>query len=223
MGRLKFYCIYLLLVAASVFGCVKLWNKKQYIWIGAILLALIVILIIRLIYVKIKKRRPVGISSEDALASKAENVEKALKESGFSNIKLIPLNDLDYENRGDKGRIVAMTVGNDLEFQAKDKYPYDVLISLTYHSMKLSLSPIPRRKVGDWTYSEAYKIFESAGFKNIETMPEDDLVKGWLKKEDGVSEIIIEGNPKYSSKKEYPVDSQIIIKYHSFKEQDTEE
>ena len=65
---------------------------------------------------------------------------------------------------------------------------------------------------------ELISILEEAGFVNITTEADRDLVTGWITKEGSVEEISIGGDTKFSQNASYRPDVEIVITYHAFKE-----
>lgn len=64
------------------------------------------------------------------------------------------------------------------------------------------------------------KGLEALGFVNIETEPLNDLSLGWIKKENTVDSIYINGNSTFSSDTWFPYNAEVQIYYHSFKSKD---
>ena len=65
-------------------------------------------------------------------------------------------------------------------------------------------------------YQEVVNELKAAGFSNIETVAVDDLITGWITKENSISQISINGDFKFSSGKIFPKDAKVIISYHTF-------
>lgn len=71
-------------------------------------------------------------------------------------------------------------------------------------------------------YKEVIDDFKSNGFKNIKTEKIEDLITGWMTKDGEVEEVFVGGETNYSKNKWISADTEVIIKYHTFKEKDTE-
>ncbi|MCC3359555.1 DUF4839 domain-containing protein [Bacillus sp. REN16] len=71
-------------------------------------------------------------------------------------------------------------------------------------------------------YQEVVDDFKSSGFKNIKTEKIEDLITGWLTKDGEVEEVSVGGDVDYSADEWVSADAEVIIKYHTFKERDTE-
>lgn len=69
----------------------------------------------------------------------------------------------------------------------------------------------------------AVEELESAGFTNVQTKALGDLITGWLKDDGEVEKIRIDGSNSFSKGAWFPVDTKILITYHSFPEEETQE
>ncbi len=67
-------------------------------------------------------------------------------------------------------------------------------------------------------YNKIVEELNAYGFTNIALIPIKDLIKGWLINDGAVEKIIINGDEEISKKKNYPIDSRIVIQYHTFKD-----
>ncbi|MFC6040273.1 DUF4839 domain-containing protein [Paenisporosarcina macmurdoensis] len=71
-------------------------------------------------------------------------------------------------------------------------------------------------------YQDVIDNFEEQGFKNIKTKKLDDLITGWITKDGEVEEVSVGGDINYSPDEWVSADTEVIIKYHTFKIEDTE-
>lgn len=71
-------------------------------------------------------------------------------------------------------------------------------------------------------YNKVVNDFKSKGFKNIKTEKLEDLITGWMRKDGEVEEVSVGGDADYSADEWISADAEVIIKYHTFKEKDTE-
>lgn len=65
-------------------------------------------------------------------------------------------------------------------------------------------------------YTAIESIFKSAGFKNIQCVPLNDLTMGVLKKPGMVESITINGHKITSGGRKFSPDATVVISYHSF-------
>lgn len=71
-------------------------------------------------------------------------------------------------------------------------------------------------------YQDVVEIFEGNGFSNIKTEKIEDLITGWLTKDGEVEEVSVGGNVDYSADEWVDSDTKIVVRYHTFPEQNTE-
>lgn len=71
-------------------------------------------------------------------------------------------------------------------------------------------------------YNKVIDEFKSKGFNNIKTEKIEDLITGWMTKDGEVEEVSVGDNVDYAADEWISADSDVIIKYHTFKEKDTE-
>lgn len=84
-------------------------------------------------------------------------------------------------------------------------------------------TPVESSELEGRNYEEVVKIFEEKGFTNIKTEAIHDLIFGWLTKDGEVEDVSIGGNVDYSSDKWVSANAEVIIRYHTFPENDEEE
>lgn len=65
-------------------------------------------------------------------------------------------------------------------------------------------------------FAAVQAILLSAGFKNVQCIPLNDLTMGLLKRPGSIESITINGKENYSTSKKFSPDASIIISYHSF-------
>jgi hypothetical protein len=70
-------------------------------------------------------------------------------------------------------------------------------------------------------YQDVIDDFEEKGFKNIKTEKLEDLITGWITKDGEVEEVSVGGDVDYSPDDWVSADTEVIIKYHTFKNEDT--
>ena len=59
--------------------------------------------------------------------------------------------------------------------------------------------------------------FENAGFVNVTTVVEYDIVTGWLTDDGEVKSVTINGDKKFDSYNEYRLDAEVVVTYHTLK------
>ena len=64
--------------------------------------------------------------------------------------------------------------------------------------------------------------FENAGFINVTTVVEYDIVTGWLADDGEVKSVTINGEKKFDSDDEYRLDAEVVVTYHALKKNKSE-
>lgn len=71
-------------------------------------------------------------------------------------------------------------------------------------------------------YQEVVKEFEEKGFTNIKIEKIDDLTTGWLTDDGDVEDVSVGGNVNYSPDEWVNSDIEVIIRYHTFPQENKE-
>ncbi|WP_438349253.1 DUF4839 domain-containing protein [Paenibacillus sp. FA6] len=71
-------------------------------------------------------------------------------------------------------------------------------------------------------HQDVINDFEEQGFKKIKTEKLEDLITGWITKDGEVEEVSVGGDVDYSPDEWVSSDTEVIIKYHTFKKEETE-
>lgn len=71
-------------------------------------------------------------------------------------------------------------------------------------------------------YNSVVEKFEGKGFTNIKLEKIEDLITGWLTKDGEVEEVSVGGDFEYSADKWVKADTEVIVRYHTFPEKETE-
>ena len=66
-------------------------------------------------------------------------------------------------------------------------------------------------------YLDVIEEFENAGFVNVATVVEYDIVTGWLTDDGEVKSVTINGEKKFDSYDEYRLDAEVVVTYHALK------
>lgn len=168
-------------------------------------------------YSEYKKSIEIGISSTHAIGKNYEQVVDVLEMNGFINIDVFPEYDLGIEDIVQENNVSKIEIRGDDEFDASSKYPYDARIKITYHMVKNIYMPVSYKNAKRMNYTELEENLNEAGFMNVTTQAEYDLITGWLTKDGSVKDVSINGNTDFSENSSYRPDAEIIIIYHTFK------
>ena len=78
-------------------------------------------------------------------------------------------------------------------------------------------TPKSSSELEQMNYIDTVSTLESAGFENVEVEKIEDLIIGFLTKDGEVEEVSINGDTEFSSGSRYLKDSQVVVRYHTFK------
>ena len=167
-------------------------------------------------YLEYKKMIKVGISSEALIGKEYSFVEKAMSDSGFTNIHQNAIEDLSINDLGKESLVTNVSIHGDSQFKETSKYPYDAQIEITYHLVKKIKASISSKDAKELAYTELEKRIRDAGFINIKIEAEFDLITGWITKEGSVESVSINGDTSFGENELYRPDDEVLIKYHAF-------
>lgn len=168
-------------------------------------------------YSEYKKSIEIGISSIQAIGKNYEQVVNILEKNGFINIDVFPEYDLGIADIDKENSVIKIEFRGNDEFDASSKYPYDARIKITYHVVKNIYMPVSYKDAKKMNYTELEDNLNEAGFVNISTQAEYDLITGLITKDGSVKDILINGDTGFSENSSYRPDVEIIIIYHTFK------
>lgn len=141
------------------------------------------------------------------------DVVAELQSAGFDNVKSEPVYDVLMATADQDGLVAAMTVNGSETFDAKQVYPKNTAIAVTYHSMIEMPMSGEAFDLGD--YQSAVAELKKAGFNNIKTKGLGDLIISLLHSEGDVKDITANGVAGFASGARYPKDVPILLTYHS--------
>ena len=76
--------------------------------------------------------------------------------------------------------------------------------------------PDSASKLEGKTYRDVVTRFKQAGFTNIETKAQEDLIAGWIAKEDEVDKVAIDGKTDFGASDDFDPAAKVVIAYHAF-------
>ena len=88
-------------------------------------------------------------------------------------------------------------------FDEDTKYPSNLWITVEYHTVELYGPPLTSKEAKGMNYLDVLEEFENAGFINISTIVEYDIVTGWLTDDGEVKSVTINGEKKFDSYDKY--------------------
>lgn len=154
---------------------------------------LIVTAVIAMGYWQYQKLTPIGYSADYFVGQHYELVLLDLHEAGFTNVHIESFEDLDITDADKENQVFQVEVCGNINFDDDSKYPYDTRITIRYHAIKLVTPPLSHKDAKEMNYSEVVGAFEDAGFVNIHTEVEYDVILGWFAKDGEVKSVTISG------------------------------
>lgn len=164
-----------------------------------------------------RKKVQIGFNYFDLLGKDVDDVQTALHNRAFKNIKVVPVKDICEGSPYRVGDVAKIEIGGVSRFEASDTLPYDTDIIIAYHEKKEITIPFSARSFHKHNYVEVGDRLQELGFTEIYERPIEDLVTGWIKKNGSVERVIIDGNDAFKKNSVYTYDVKIVIEYHTFK------
>lgn len=158
----------------------------------------------------------IGADYNEFIGEKYIVAEKWFKDVGFNNIKRNALEDIYISDEDTQWQIADITINGSKDFNEKDMFPYDSTIIISYHSKKKINIPFSQKKVHKQNCEKIISILKNAGFTEIKRIEIDDLVTGWINKEDSIQAIKINGNENFEANQSFYYDTEIKVIYHTF-------
>lgn len=195
----------------------KAWRRKHRKGITVCIFILFIASISLLGYYEFSIRIPVGYSSSDLISKNYENVVGELKSAGFSFVSTDRVADLSIEDVSKENLVTSVKIGFTTNFDEDSRYPSNIPIKVQYHTVKEIQAPLSAKEAKNLKYDKVLSKFTQAGFDNITTEVDYDIVIGWFAKEGDVESITVGGDKKFSQGDSYRIDSEVVITYHDLK------
>ena len=193
-------------------------KKVKHFFTGLIVIVIVVISVLIGREVReYKKGIEVGISSSQVVGQEYEQVIESFEDVGFTNIHAYPKYDLDFKDIDKENTVSRVSIKGNEYFEAEEKYPFDAKVVITYHVLKNIYVPVSAEDAEGMNYEELSFLMKEAGFENITTTADYDLITGWIKKEYSVESVSINGKMDFSESSSFRPDSEVVIIYHRFK------
>lgn len=195
----------------------RAWRKKHRKGIAITILISIIVVLSLIGYYEIQKLIPMGYSSNSLEGLKYTEVVQRLKESGFSNVHTKEISDLTISRDDEENLVTEVKLMFGDSFDEDKKYPSNLWITVVYHTVELYSPPLTSKEAKGMNYLDVIDEFENAGFVNVTTVAEYDIVTGWLTDDGEVKSVTINGEKKFDSYDEYRLDAEVVITYHTLK------
>ena len=196
----------------------RVWRTKHRKGIAITILVLIMVLLFVTAFYEAEKLIPIGYAKESLEGLKYTEVVRKLKEVGFSNVHTKEISDLTISRDDEENLVTQVKFIFGDSFDENTKYPSNLWITVVYHTVELYAPPLTAKDAKGMNYLEVIEAFENAGFVNITTSVEYDIITGWFTDDGEVKSITINGDKRFDYYDEYRLDAEVVITYHTLKE-----
>lgn len=160
-------------------------------------------------------------SSTDFKWLNIDDAEKKLKDAGFQTITKEEHKDLKLGQRDLIGAVKYIYINDEFQFNKGDLKPHNAEIRIVYHGYALKyLTPIPKslNDMLGMDYKILQKELSEAGFTDVSTTETEDITNENESKYKykTVSDVMINGKDDYQKNDTIPIDSEIVICYHTY-------
>ena len=150
-----------------------------------------------------------------------QEIAEMLSTMGFTDIELMPLNDLGRNELKKAGQVVSIQIGG-IEFGEAEELNLLSPIIIQYHSEQQAENNQVKMTVSskDLTrndYEEVVSALREMGFTRVRSVALEDLSNEIIHKNGDVSEVSIGGTTKFSEGEIFEKSAEVIISYHSLK------
>lgn len=195
----------------------RAWRKRHRKDIAITILISVIVVLSLIGYYEIQKLIPMGYSSDSLERLKYTEAVQKLKESGFSNVHTKEISDLTISRDDEENLVTEVKLMFGDSFDEDTKYPSNLWITVVYHTVELYAPPLTSKEAKGMNYLDVIDEFENAGFVNVTTVVEYDIVTGWLTDDGEVKSVTINGDKKFDSYNEYRLDAEVVVTYHTLK------
>ena len=142
-------------------------------------------------------------------------VEK-LEDAGFNNCKPIAIKDIYPGIDKFVGEVEQVVVDGQSWVEADEPVLFDAEIIITFHTKKEFAFPYSKHKMMNMGYKTLADKLVDIGFTQIYVSKLEDLKTGFLKRENSVSDVVIDGVDTIKCGMMLEYDRKISIQYHTF-------
>ena len=196
------------------------WRKKHRFGIFVVTILLIVLVLSAVGYYEYQKLQTIGYFDYELEGLAYSEVAEKLNECGFSCVYTKEISDLPLSREDEANLVTEVRLLFDKSFEEGTKFPNNLPIIIVYHTIKLRSVPIASKEAKGLNYSDVISKFESAGYTNIITKIEYDIVTGWIINDGEVKSVTINGDEDFDTYDEYRPDAEVVITYHTYKKND---
>lgn len=122
-----------------------------------------------------RKNIKVGYQTSDLLDKDVNIVYTLLYNQAFKHINMIPEKTIGPNSTEVVGSVTRIEMGNCFIFGKKDKFPYDIDVTIYYRAKKEFQMPFSSKAVRKRYFQEITDQLEALGFNNITLIPKKIL------------------------------------------------
>lgn len=168
--------------------------------------------------------KEIQLKSIDFIGKDYYDVREQFEELGFTNIDVEEVDGLTSAEEEKDDTVQRVTIDGDETYEDGAKYMSNVEIVIYYDNIKTVYAPFSSdERPEDELYGGIKKLFKDEGFTNIKVKPIEDLIFGWLTEDGEVETVTIDGDDTFDEFTSYNFDTEVVIKYHTFPQDDEED
>lgn len=195
-------------------------HKKLFasMFLGLILAIALAAALVRLnAHVKLQSKLiPVGIDSTNCVGAPYREIKTQLSVAGFTNISCVAMADLGAESLSQEETTRFVTIDGVANFASTDRFPYDAKVEVNYLTARKLHAPLSPQDAVGMDVHAVEESFIVAGFSNVRTEAEKDVIVDFKEQRDAVVSVTVDGNDGYSRSDALRPDAEIVIRYHDF-------
>lgn len=192
-------------------------DRKKYMKIRAIfILAAVLFLLFGIGIYEFKKMIPIGYSRDSLIGLEYSKVVENLNDAGFINVQTEEISNLKITEMQQENLTTDVRLIYKDDFDEETKYPSNLWVTVVYHTVEQHQVPLSSKEAKRMNYADVVRKFEEAGFINISTNIQYDIITGWITDDGEVESVTINGE-QFESNEKFRPDANIIITYHTYK------
>ena len=168
-------------------------------------------------YYEYTKLVPVLYSPEDLIGTEYKVVAAKLRGAGFTSVSAVDIPDLKIQDLQSEYIVTEVKIGWITSFSKTTRIPSNIPVVVTFHTLERILVPMSSKEAKGQNYEDVIKAFRDAGFINIETDVQYDIITGWLTDDGEVESVIIGDLKEFSSESVFRPNEDVVITYHTLK------
>ena len=158
----------------------------------------------------------IGMAAESFIDLSRVEANEIIRSKGFNKIEEIDLGNLSASDDEKIGKIGRVSINGRDAFQSDTVFPLNSEVKLFYQSVRKIRIPFEKSDIKEIGYKSLEERLRELGFANVTVVGNKKLVTGWLKKENDIESLTINGH-NFSYGESYPVDAEVVITIYTFK------